>query len=57
MLTVMDFMISIFVFCINTGSSAAGPQCSRSLNGGLTWMFKDLDTRLTPLNVPDYMAT
>ena len=28
---------TIFVFCINTGSSALGPQCSRSLNGGLTW--------------------
>ena len=28
---------TIFVFCINTGSSAAGPQCSRSLDGAHTW--------------------
>ena len=28
---------TIFVFCINTGNSAAGPQCSRSLDGAHTW--------------------
>jgi hypothetical protein len=28
---------TIYVFCINTGASAVGPQCSRSLNGGVTW--------------------
>ncbi|MDA0878118.1 MAG: sialidase family protein [archaeon] len=28
---------TVYVFCINTGSSALGPQCSRSMNGGLTW--------------------
>jgi len=27
----------IYVFCINTGTSIAGPQCSRSLDGGHTW--------------------
>ncbi|MEC8874966.1 MAG: sialidase family protein [Candidatus Thermoplasmatota archaeon] len=27
----------VHVYCINTGSAAAGPQCSRSLDGGLTW--------------------
>jgi len=27
----------VYVYCINTGSAAAGPQCSRSLDGGLTW--------------------
>ena len=27
----------VYVYCINTGSPAAGPQCSRSLNGGLSW--------------------
>jgi hypothetical protein len=27
----------IYVFCINTGSSAGGPQCSRSLDGAHTW--------------------
>ena len=27
----------IYVYCINTGSPAAGAQCSRSLNGGLSW--------------------
>jgi hypothetical protein len=33
----IGFHESIYVFCINTGASAVGPQCSRSLNGGLTW--------------------
>ena len=33
----IGFHESIYVFCINTGSSALGPQCSRSLNGGVTW--------------------
>lgn len=28
---------TIYVFCINTGNSAAGPQCSRSTDGGHTW--------------------
>lgn len=28
---------TIYVFCINTGSSALGPQCSRSLDGAHTW--------------------
>ena len=27
----------VYVYCINTGSPAAGAQCSRSLNGGLSW--------------------
>ncbi|MBT92414.1 MAG: hypothetical protein CMA61_01240 [Euryarchaeota archaeon] len=27
----------IYVYCINTGSSANGAQCSRSLDGGHTW--------------------
>ena len=27
----------VYVYCINTGSAAAGPQCSRSLDGGITW--------------------
>ena len=27
----------IYVFCINTGTSIAGPQCSRSLDGGHNW--------------------
>ena len=31
------FYDTITVFCINTGSSALGPQCSRSLDGGHTW--------------------
>ena len=31
------FYETIYVFCINTGSSAAGPQCSRSLDGAHTW--------------------
>jgi hypothetical protein len=31
------FYETITVFCINTGSSALGPQCSRSLDGGHTW--------------------
>jgi len=33
----IGFHDTIYVFCINTGSSALGPQCSRSLNGGVTW--------------------
>lgn len=33
----IGFHETIYVFCINTGSSALGPQCSRSLNGGITW--------------------
>lgn len=33
----IGFHETIYVFCINTGSSAVGPQCSRSLNGGVTW--------------------
>ena len=33
----IGFHESIYVFCINTGASAVGPQCSRSLNGGVTW--------------------
>ncbi len=27
----------VYVYCINTGSPAAGPQCSRSIDGGHTW--------------------
>ena len=27
----------VYVYCINTGSAAAGPQCSRSIDGGRTW--------------------
>jgi len=27
----------VYVYCINTGSPAAGAQCSRSLDGGHTW--------------------
>lgn len=27
----------VYVYCINTGSAAAGPQCSRSVTGGQTW--------------------
>ena len=27
----------VYVYCINTGSPAAGPQCSRSHTGGQTW--------------------
>ena len=33
----IGFHDTVYVFCINTGASAVGPQCSRSLNGGLTW--------------------
>ena len=33
----IGFHDTIYVFCINTGASAVGPQCSRSLNGGVTW--------------------
>ena len=33
----IGFYDTIYVFCINTGSSAAGPQCSRSLDGAHTW--------------------
>jgi len=33
----IGFHETIYVFCINTGASAVGPQCSRSLNGGVTW--------------------
>lgn len=40
---------TIQVFCINTGSSALGPQCSRSLNGGLTW---DVQRPGYPVGVP-----
>ena len=27
----------VYVYCINTGSAGAGPQCSRSVTGGHTW--------------------
>ncbi len=27
----------VYIYCINTGSPAAGAQCSRSLTGGHTW--------------------
>ena len=27
----------LYIYCINTGSSANGPQCSRSIDGGRTW--------------------
>ena len=40
---------TIFVFCINTGSSALGPQCSRSLNGGLSW---DIQRPGYPIGTP-----
>ena len=33
----IGFYETIYVFCINTGLSTAGPQCSRSLNGGQAW--------------------
>ena len=32
----------IYVYCINTGSPALGAQCSRSLNGGLSWDIQRL---------------
>ena len=37
----------IYVFCINTGTSILGPQCSRSLDGGHTW---DLQQPGSPLS-------
>ena len=37
---------TIYVYCINTGTSIAGPQCSRSLDGGHTW---DLQLPGSPL--------
>ena len=37
---------TIYVFCINTGTSIAGPQCSRSFDGGHTW---DLQLPGSPL--------
>ena len=39
----------IYVFCINTGSSAIGPQCSRSLDGAHTW---DAQRPGYPVGVP-----
>ena len=27
----------VYVYCINTGSAAAGPMCSRSVTGGQSW--------------------
>ena len=39
----------IYVFCINTGSSALGPQCSRSLDGGHEW---DLQRPGYPIGTP-----
>ncbi|MBT4802271.1 MAG: exo-alpha-sialidase [Euryarchaeota archaeon] len=32
----------VYVYCINTGSAAAGPQCSRSITGGQTWDIQRL---------------
>ncbi len=32
----------VYVYCINTGSAAAGPQCSRSVTGGQTWDIQRL---------------
>lgn len=40
---------TVLVFCINTGSSAAGPQCSRSLDGGHTW---DIQRPGYPIGTP-----
>lgn len=40
---------TIYVFCINTGSSAVGPQCSRSLTGGVGW---DIQRPGYPVGVP-----
>jgi len=40
---------TIYVFCINTGSSAAGPQCSRSMNGGMLW---DIQRPGYPIGTP-----
>ena len=40
---------TIYVFCINTGSSAAGPQCSRSMNGGMVW---DIQRPGYPIGTP-----
>lgn len=45
----IGFHDTIYVFCINTGSSAAGPQCSRSLDGAHTW---DLQRPGYPTNTP-----
>ncbi|MBT3772863.1 MAG: exo-alpha-sialidase [Euryarchaeota archaeon] len=39
----------IYVFCINTGSSALGPQCSRSLNDGRSW---DIQRPGYPIGTP-----
>ena len=38
---------TIYVFCINTGSSALGPQCSRSMDGGHTWDIQRPVTNLS----------
>ena len=40
---------TIYVFCINTGSSALGPQCSRSMNGAHTW---DIQRPGYPIGTP-----
>jgi len=45
----IGFHESIYVFCINTGSSALGPQCSRSLNGGMSW---DIQRPGYPIGTP-----
>ncbi len=45
----IGFHETIYVFCINTGSSALGPQCSRSLNGGITW---DIQRPGYPIGTP-----
>ena len=39
----------VYVYCINTGSPAAGPQCSRSHTGGQTW---DVQRIGYPLGTP-----
>jgi len=45
----IGFHETIYVFCINTGASAVGPQCSRSLNGGVTW---DIQRPGYPIGTP-----
>lgn len=41
------FHDTIYVYCINTGSSALGPQCSRSLDGGHNWDIQQPGAPLT----------
>ena len=45
----IGFHETIYVFCINTGSSALGPQCSRSLDGAHTW---DIQRPGYPIGTP-----